>query len=205
MYRNPCYLILLIAYAVTACAQPQVNAEEQIAVAVLAAPEEHREAATVYGYNSAGKLELLREGTNHLICTADDPSSESFSVACYHKDLQAFMERGRELRAEGKNRNEIFDIREEEAKSGVLKMPEQPTTLHLLEGQQASYDAETGTVPGAKYRYVVYIPFATAKSTGLPTQPIVPGGPWIMDPGTHRAHIMITPPVVPEANTEQDQ
>jgi len=42
---------------------------------------------------------------------------------------------------------------------------------------------------------VVYIPWATAASTGLPIKPAAPGMPWIMDPGTHRAHIMITPPV----------
>lgn len=203
MYRNPCYLILLVAYAVTACAQPSTNTDEQIAIAVLAAPEEHREGATVYGYNADGELALLREGTNHLICTADDPSNEGFSVACYHRDLQPFMERGRELRAEGKNRQEVFDTREAEAKSGELAMPDQPTTLHLFEGQEATYDAETGTVVGAKYRYVVYIPFATAASTGLPIGPVVPGGPWIMDPGTHRAHIMITPPVVPEEEEEE--
>jgi len=40
---------------------------------------------------------------------------------------------------------------------------------------------------------VVYIPWATAASTGLPIKPEAPGMPWIMDPGTHRAHIMINP------------
>jgi hypothetical protein len=105
------------------------------------------------------------------------------------------MQRGRVLRAEGKSSSKIFDIREEEAKAGTLKMPEQPTTLHLLEGgDDASYDPTTNTVANANYRYVVYIPWATAASTGLPLKPMVPGGPWIMDPGTHRAHIMITPP-----------
>ncbi len=43
------------------------------------------------------------------------------------------------------------------------------------------------------FRYVVYIPWATAANTGLPTKPEAPGMPWIMDPGTHRAHIMIDP------------
>jgi hypothetical protein len=43
-------------------------------------------------------------------------------------------------------------------------------------------------------RYVIYIPFATPESTGIPLKPLTPGGPWIMNPGTHRAHIMINPP-----------
>ena len=104
------------------------------------------------------------------------------------------MDRGRTLRAEGKSGQEIFDMREAEAKAGTLTMPEQPTTLHLLEGKEGKYDEASGTVVDANYRYVVYIPWATAASTGLPLKPMVPGGPWIMDPGTHRAHIMITPP-----------
>jgi len=52
----------------------------------------------------------------------------------------------------------------------------------------------TGEVQDGYQRSVIYIPYATAESTGLPTKPIAPGMPWIMDPGTHRAHIMIDPP-----------
>jgi hypothetical protein len=67
------------------------------------------------------------------------------------------------------------------------------STLHIYYGPEARYDAASNTVPGAKYRYVVYMPFATAASTGLPESPVAPNHPWIMDPGTHRAHIMISP------------
>jgi hypothetical protein len=42
---------------------------------------------------------------------------------------------------------------------------------------------------------VIYIPYATAESTGLPAKPGSPGMPWIMNPGTARAHIMIDPPM----------
>ena len=129
-----------------------------------------------------------------MVCLSDDPAKDGFSVACYHQDLEPFMARGRALRGEGKTSGEIFDIRESEAKAGTLKMPAQPTTLHILSGPTGKYDEATNSVTDAFYRYVVYIPFATPESTGLPLQPMVPGGPWIMDPGTHRAHIMITPP-----------
>lgn len=195
MQRNVLIIMMLPLLLTTACAQDNIpNKEEQINAAVQAAPEEERAGATVLGYTSAGELVTLREGTNMLICLADDPDRQGFSAACYHKDLEPFMARGRELRAEGKSAGEVFEIREEEAKSGKLEMPEQPTTLHLLEGAKGQYDPATGQVTDAYYRYVVYIPWATAESTGLPTKPIVPGAPWIMDPGTHRAHIMVTPP-----------
>ena len=172
-----------------------IDKETQINAATLAAPEEQRAGAKVLGFNDKGELSVLREGTNNLICLSDDPNKEGFSVACYHKDLEPFMKRGRELQAMGKSRGEIFEIRAREVEDGKLTMPEYPSTLHVYGGAEATYDTGTGAVKGATLRYVVYIPYATAESTGLPIRPMVPGGPWIMDPGTHRAHIMITPPV----------
>lgn len=168
--------------------------ENQIQAALQASPEAGREAATVYGYNSNGKVILLRKGTGTMVCIGDDPTQKGFSISCYHKDLDSFMERGRALKAQGKTQDEIFAIRDEEVKNGKLFMPEQPTTLYVLSGADASYDPVSKTVVNGHLRYVVYIPFATAESTGLPLAPRVPGEPWIMDPGTHRAHIMITPP-----------
>lgn len=184
----------LLVLICAGCEAQIPNKEAQLAMAVEAAPEDKREGATVYGYDENGKLTLIKEGTNELICLSDDPNSKGLNIACYHQDLEPFMARGRQLRAEGKSRSEIFDIREEEAKSGTLDMPENPSTLHVLSGPEGIYNADSMRVENANYRYVVYIPFATPESTGLPIRPMVPGGPWIMDPGTHKAHIMITPP-----------
>ena len=74
---------------------------EQIASAVLAGPKEKRAEATVLGYDSKGAVVTLRKGSNELICLARDPNEKRFSVACYHKDLEPFMARGRELAAQG--------------------------------------------------------------------------------------------------------
>ncbi len=168
----------------------------QITEALLAAPANKRAEATVLGYNKEGKIITLKKGSNELICLTDDPNDNSFSVACYHKDLDPFMARGRALRAEGKKQSEVFAIREKEAKSGKLKMPNHATTLTILYGkdENSKFNVKTGKVNNVNYRWVVYLPWATAKSTGLPTKPMVPGGPWLMLPGTHKAHIMITPP-----------
>lgn len=167
--------------------------EALIATALLAAPEASRAGATVIGYNMAGEFVTLKEGTNEFICLADDPKKDKFSAACYHKSLDPFMARGRALKAEGKSAKEVFDIREEEVKSGELTMGDPGAALHIYYGPNAMYDPEAGTVDGAIYRYVVYMPFTTAASTGLPESPIAPNHPWIMNPGTHRAHIMISP------------
>lgn len=172
--------------------------EALISTALKAAPEQSRENAKVIGYNMAGDFVTLKEGNNEFICLADNLNQEGFSVACYHKSLEPFMARGRELKAEGKNRNEVFEIRETEVKSGKLEMGKSGSTLHIYYGPEAVYNPTSGEVPDAKYRYVVYVPFATSESTGLPEVPIAPNHPWIMNPGTHRAHIMISPLVESE-------
>lgn len=168
--------------------------EVQIKIAVQALPEDQRTEATVLGYNENEELVTLREGTNAFTCLSDNPFQEGFNAACYHKSLNAFMQRGRELKAIGKTTSEVFALSEEEAQSGKLQMPEKPATLYVLYGKDAAYNPATQQVENARLRWVVYIPYATPDSSGLPTGPMIDGGPWIMFPGTHAAHIMITPP-----------
>lgn len=174
-------------------------ADVQIRLALLAAPEDKRDGATVMGYSPSKEFAVLRKGTNELICLADDPDQSGLSVSCYHKDLEPFMQRGRALRKQGKNSDEVFKMREEEVKSGKLQMPKQPSTLFAYSASKEDFDEGGGGVKNGYLRSVIYIPYATAESTGLPLKPAAPGLPWIMNPGTHAAHIMINPPVQKEA------
>jgi hypothetical protein len=170
------------------------SADVQIRSALLAAPQDKKDGAAVYGYSPQMEITLLRKGTNEIICLADDPRQAGLSVACYHKDLEPFMKRGRDLRKEGKTSGEIFSLREQEAKSGKLQMPRNAATLFVYTADSANYNAASGEVKNGYLRYVVYVPYATAETTGLPLKPDAPGMPWLMDPGTHGAHIMISPP-----------
>lgn len=165
-------------------------ADKQIARAVLAAPEDQREEATVLGFDAEGNVVTLRDGTNGVICLADDPATDGFSVASYKAELEPYMARGRVLRAEGKGFREIFDTREAEVKAGTLPLPDKSVLTVLT----ADVDEETGELENIYRRYVIYIPFSTPETTGIPLRPSGPGGPWMMDPGTHRSHIMINPP-----------
>jgi hypothetical protein len=165
----------------------------QIKSALLAAPMEKRDGCAVYGYTADSQITLLRKGTNELICLADDPNDSGFSVACYVKELEPFMQRGRELRKQGIKGQQVFDEREKEVKEGTLQMPKQPATLYVYSAKNADFDHTTGEVKNGYLRYVIYIPYATAASTGLPEKPSADGMPWIMHAGTHGAHIMINP------------
>src|SRR5678816_3246823 len=118
----------------------------QIKTALLAAPAEKRDSCTVLGYSSDKQLIVLRQGTNEMICLADNPDEPGFSVA-----------------------------------------------LYVYSADEKDFEPATGEVKNGYLRYVIYIPYATAASTGLPEKPSAPGMPWIMDAGKSRAHIMINP------------
>lgn len=169
-------------------------AEVQIKTAVLAAPEMYRDDARVLGYSPNGELITLREGKNGLICLADDPKKEGISVACYGVELEPFMSRGRALIAEGKTEQEKREIRKKEIEGGSLKMPKEPAMVYIVSALDEDLDQKTGELKDSNIRYVLYKPFMTGESTGLPTKPQAPGMPWLMDANTHRSHIMITPP-----------
>ena len=165
----------------------------QIKTAVLPAPEEKKDGARVYGYDNYGKLVLLRRGTNNLVCIGDNPNKDGINVACYSKKLEPFMARGRELSAKDLSGEEREKIREKEVASGKLKMPKEPSMMYVYYGKSEDYNTTSGELQNGKFRYVIYTPFATTESTGLPDKPHAPGMPWLMDPGTHRAHIMVGP------------
>jgi hypothetical protein len=187
-------LTLMLSTAIAASrliAADVAAAPVQIAAAILAAPEELREAATVLGYNAEGKLVTLRPGKNEMVCLATDPAKTAFSVACYHRDLEPFMARGRELLAQNVTGKDRVDLRLKEVESGKLPMPREPRTLYVLTG--AGFDAATGKVTNPYLRWVIYVPFATPASTGLSTK-ASDGAPWLMGAGTAGAHIMINPP-----------
>jgi hypothetical protein len=174
--------------AVTAGAQsPAVR----IAQAVSPAPSTLRADATVLGSDSAGKWVTLRKGTNDLICLADDPHHKTFHVSCYFKALEPFMARGRELRAQGLSSDSADSVRAHEIRAGKLAMPKTPTALYQY-GAPREGVSDAGA-KGARYLYVVYMPYATPATTGLTEQPLNDGGPWLMYSGKPWAHIMIAP------------
>ena len=164
------------------------TAAYQIAAAVTPLPEEMRAGAAVLGYTAIGKpLVMLRKGTNDMICLAHDPANPSFHAACYHQAMEPFMARGRALRAAGVTGGQVDTVRFAEVRSGKLKMPTQPSMLYQIFG--GTFDSVTARVSGGTSLFVTYIPFATPEKTGISAKPSATS-PWIMFPGTPKAHIM---------------
>ncbi len=154
------------------------SAEERIAQAVAALPEALRDGATVLSFDENGDSSILRQGTNNMLCWADEPT-ERFLVSCFPKSKEKFEVRKREIRAGGGAEN-WRDVLNREIRSGKLPMPDLAMT-YTLRGSGFAL---------ALPLTVIHIPHATPESTGLSTQP---DGyrPWLMRPGQPRAHIML--------------
>lgn len=191
MFVRALTVLLVTVPPTLAAGQAPPPPAEQIAAAVLALPREMRDGAGVMGYRTAGKLALLRPVKNGMLCLADDPAEEQFHVSCYADSMEPFMARGRALRAQGVKGAQVDTARFAEVRAGTLRMPTKPAALYQIFGPKDAYDAASNTVKGGRALFVVYVPFATAESTGLSTVPS-DSKPWLMLPGTPKAHIMFS-------------
>lgn len=186
--------LLAMTVVSTAAAQKAFpTVEQQVTTAVMALPEPMRANATVMGWKAkGGKLEVLRPGSNGMICLAQFAVEEDFHVSCYHEGIDPFMARGRQLREQGITVSARLDsIRYAEVRDGKIRMPGQ-AALYQIFGNKDSWDAVTGNLTNTRTLFVIYLPGASAATTGLPTTPQA-NGPWLMNAGTPKAHIMFTP------------
>ena len=169
---------MALAFASLASAQ---TADEKIAQAVKALPESMRDGASVVEYDAHGYRTVLREGTNSLVCEPDDPDTDGFRVACYHKNRIARLNFERQLSAAGTPAAEVFQARSAKVDAGELPLPMAGQMGYFLGGAD-----EATAVPTRSVR----LPYATSASTGLPTER-GEDGVWLMQAGTNRAHIML--------------
>lgn len=185
-------LALLMTIPAVSVSAQRTPPDSLVEGAVVSLPDTMRPHATVLAVDANGDAVVVRSGSGPMICVADNPATDGFHSACYHKELEPFMARGRELKQQGKDRDEIVEIREREIESGDLSMPATPAALYSVTGEEGCYDGAAGTLCDAVRLYVVYVPFATAESTGLSTT-ATRGSPWLMNPGKPWAHIMMIP------------
>lgn len=153
------------------------SVEQQITEALLPAPESLRPAATVITRDAQGRPSILRQGTNSLVCEPDGPRP-GFAVECYHRSFQGVMDWTAErLLANPRTFDEMFV-------DGGPNVEVSPGAMQ--------YAFVGPTRDQASFSMSIHLPFATAESTGLPTEERFEG-PWLMWAGTSAAHIMFGP------------
>jgi hypothetical protein len=149
--------------------------------ALLPAPANQRDQATVIKWRPDHSYTALRKGTNHLVCfdRSGFPLQAAFSVTCTSMANLDREKQNLEAEATGTHAKSEAMLAAEE-KAGTRVKPEYGSVwYHLMGSDQAS----------AHEHVTIAVPNATTQTTGLPDNANA-GGVWIMDAGTTGAHIM---------------
>ena len=173
------FMIIFGMLAISAGSFAQNSPE--IDKALLPAPRNMKDAATVIKWKSDFTYDTVRKGTNRLVCydRSGQPGQQPFAVEC---TSIANLERvAQSLKIEAlPDKKEIQPAFEAAEKAGKWTKPEYGSVWYHLSG------ADQAT---ARTHITIAVPGATTQSTGLPDNNRQ-GGVWIMNAGSSAAHLM---------------
>ena len=193
MTKAPLGITLVIAFFAALQTGPAQTPE--IASAVIPLPESLRSGAGVVRLDQAGQPEVLRKGTNGLVCIADKPGDERFDVRCYQEDFIPVVYRAFQLGYQVSGEKV-----EAEIKAGKLHLSNQPAAGYRCLGPASGYDPSTNTInTQIRCWQSIHFPFRTARELGFPDMSEVPADlrttvPYVMSSGKYWAHVMIEHP-----------
>ncbi len=176
------------------------SVEAQIAEAVQILPEDLRAGATVVTYDAAtGARKVLRQGANFVEC---QPQMADGHTRCYNKANAPRRDLEAKLRAEKKTDAEVSAALAAAAKAGTI-----PASNPQGGMSYRGYDKRDRI----QDLWVMSLPNRTPESVGVSTTSQRDaalegkGLPWMMEPGTPAAHIMIpiNPPVAASTITDE--
>jgi hypothetical protein len=175
-------LFVLAALGVSSAGFAQGGSDaETIERALAAAPRQMREGATVVRWKPDYTYDVIKKGTNRLVCydRSGEPGEQAFAVQCTSVGNLDRVAQNRRFEAE-QDRKKRQMLLDEAEKNGTRVKPEYGSVWYSMDG------ADQAT---ARSHMTIAVPGATTQSTGLPDNP-KPGGAWIMNAGTTSAHIM---------------
>jgi hypothetical protein len=148
--------------------------------ALLAAPANLQNQATVITWKSDFTYDTLRKGTNALVCydRSGQAGQQPFSIECTSVGNLDRVAQNMRFESMGDKKQAMLDAAE---KDGTRVKPDFGSVFYNLSGPDRDR---------ARAHTTVAVPGATTQSTGLPDNP-KQGGAWIMNAGTTTAHIMI--------------
>jgi len=150
--------------------------------ALLAAPANLRDQATVIKWKTDWTYDTLRKGTNRLVCFDKSglPGQLPYSLECTSLGNldRAVQNMKFESEPDRTKRQAALDAAE---KDGSRAKPEFGSVWYHLMGKDQST---------ARTHMTIAVPGATTQSMGLPDNPKT-GGVWIMNAGTSTAHLMV--------------
>jgi len=176
---NRIVLTVFTILAVSAGVFAQSPAE--IDKALVAAPRNLKDAATVIKWKSDYTYDTLKKGTNKLVCydLSGRPGHQPFTVECTSLGNLDRVAQTLKIEATG-DKDAVKAAFESAEKAGSWKKPEFGSVwIHMMGPDQEH----------ARLHTTIAVPGATAQSLGLPDNGNQ-GGAWVMNPGTSLAHIM---------------
>ena len=151
--------------------------------ALLAAPANLKNQATVIKWKPDHTYTTLRNGTNNLVCydRSGFPVQQPFSIECTMKGNLDRVKQNMTIEAQGGDRAKADALFAELEKNGQRVKPEFGSVFYHIQGP----DEARG-----RGHMTIATPGATTATMGLPDNGRG-GGVWIMNAGTTTAHLMI--------------
>lgn len=174
-------MILVVLGVMAFAAIGFAQSTEELEKALLPAPRNLKDGATVIKWKSDFTYDTLRKGTNRLVCydRSGQPGQQPFAVECTSIANLARVAESLKMEAipDKKESQAAFEAAE---KAGKWTKPEFGSLwLHMSGASQAQ----------ARTHVTIAVPGATTQSLGFPDNGRE-GGVWIMNAGTTAAHLM---------------
>ena len=178
MKRIVLFVLGVIAVSTSAFAQAPDDAIEK---ALLAAPANLREGATVIKWKPDFTYDTLKKGTNRLVCydRSGFPEQQVFSIECTSLSNLDRVAQNLKFESVG-DKAKTQALVDAAEKDGIRVKPEYGSVWYHMAGADREH---------ARPHMTIAIPGATAQSTGL-SDKRREDGVWIMNAGTSTAHIM---------------
>jgi hypothetical protein len=178
MKRIAMFVLGVMVVSIGALAQAPDTAVE---TALLAAPANLRDGATVIKWKPDFTYDTLRKGTNRLVCydRTGFPEMQPFSIECTSVTNLDRVAQNLKFEAIGDKvkTQAMLDAAE---KDGTRVKPEYGSVWYHMLGPDREH---------ARFHVTIAVPGATTQSLGLPDNNKA-GTVWIMNAGTSTAHLM---------------
>jgi hypothetical protein len=172
-------IVLFILGATAISTSVFAQAPADLEKALLPAPANLREGATVIKWKPDFTYDTLKKGTNRLVCydRSGQPGQQPFAAECTSIANLARAAQNLKFEAMGAGKQAALNAAE---KDGTRVKPEFGSVWYHVMGADAEHTRKHMTIA---------VPGATTQSLGLPDNG-KQGGVWIMNAGTSTAHLM---------------
>lgn len=177
-------VLLMIAALSSGAVAREVPEARGLALAESLLPPRARSAARLVARDTRGER-TVRPGDG-LICVSDDSAPGHLSLNCHHQTLHDLLALEREVSVLGLQGAERSRWLCEEAEKRAIVVPDGAMEITAT----LAVDPDGSLPEEMTVYYLLYLPYATTATVGIPDQSPGDASPWLHLAGTCRAHVM---------------